>query len=198
MLSEIFSRCARNSLVRPYRSRRDANHGSVGRNVSGHDSPGPDHTPGPNPSLGHHRGPNTNQGALLNFYIAAQVYARPKVDVVAKPIVMINGAGCIQNYALADVGAGIDHHASADHCPRSYFHLRANDSGGMDGGGKLLVLTMEGAENFLAGMIMANGHNDRIVSNRRQLGHSPQNRQLEECLLVQGRVVIEKAGRFGL
>jgi len=113
------------------------------------------------------------------------------VSVIANLIVMIHSATCVENDIRADDTAGVNHNASADHAAPSNRHVWGDDSSRMAGSGELLSLCFEFLERTMSSPIVANRHNHRLVGNLGQSCQCAHNRQTNQDLPGQQRIIIQ-------
>jgi len=73
----------------------------MGRNVPGDHRAGANHRPRPHSALRDHGGTDSDQRALSEGNVAAQVNARCDVDVIPDAVVVIHGAAGVEDDVLA-------------------------------------------------------------------------------------------------
>lgn len=78
-----------------------------------------DNGPFANPSAWEHSTTNPQQSSILNFYLSSQVNPRCKMDIVAKPAIMVYGRAGIDNAMRPDTRLRLNHGAGEHNCSGS-------------------------------------------------------------------------------
>ena len=105
-----------------------ADHGDAGGHGPGNNGAGADSSPRADRYTGRDRGADTHQRAFFDHDFAAGMGARRDMSIVPDTVVMVYGAGCVQDDMRSDHGASIDDYVRANHGAKADLNVRRNHS----------------------------------------------------------------------
>ena len=144
--------------------------------------------------MGHHVGADAHQGPLANPHPAAQVHPGRDVRVILNSAVMIDCAAGVKDHIGPYHAARIDHDTGTDRGPRANLDPGSNNRAGMARGDKALAFLLLLREHPEAGLVVANGHNDRIMRDFWKTAQRAKNGQPLDLLTNQVWIIIKIAG----
>ena len=132
------------------------------------------------------------------MHVAAEVNAGRDVSVIANNVVVIDSTGGIEDHISSNDAAGVDDSTGADHAAQTKLCIRRHDRRWMPGDGKALARSPESIKEPLAGTVVANTDNDRVVRDPRNIGEAAQDRQPKPRLIADLWIVVEIPDRIDL
>lgn len=108
-------------------------------------------------------------------------------------VVVIHGAAGVKDDVVADDGAGVDHHTSADHHSLAQADVRSEHGSRVDSVYNLLPPPPNRFKDASSGAIVADGHDDGVVVELIEVGDGSQDRQAQDDRSREGRIIVQEA-----
>ena len=124
------------------------------------------------------------------------MYAWRYVSMVADFIVVIDCTSSIENNVKSNTAAWVDNCASADHTTQADCHVWSNNRTRVLCDDKFFALRRKRDKKIMAGSIVPNCHNYRIMVDGCQIIHFPQNGNTKENLANQIGIIIKVTNWF--